>query len=107
MDRTTRRIRRIRLRSRHTSSQFTFEVRDQDGKWHKAAASGVFDNGPDSNSKDAAAGGVTPQTNNVTEPVWIGRDATGVRVRLDNGSAQDVMLHVIDSTTGKKPDKNI
>jgi hypothetical protein len=90
-----------------TSSQFTFEVRNQDGKWHKAAASSVFDNGPDSSSKDAAAGGATPQTKNVTEPVWIGRDATGVRVRLDNGSAQDVTLHVIDSTTGKKPEKNI
>jgi len=90
-----------------TSSQFTFEVRNQDGKWQKAAASGAFDNGPDSSSKDAAAGGATPQTNNVTEPVWIGRDATGVRVRLDNGSAQDVTLHVIDSTTGKKPEKNI
>jgi N-acetylmuramoyl-L-alanine amidase len=90
-----------------TSAQYTFEFRNADGKWLKAADSGTFDNGPDPGSKDANAGGATPQTKNVTEPVWIGRDVTGVRVRLDSGSAQDVTLHVIDSTTGKKPDTNV
>ncbi len=90
-----------------SSSQFTFEVRNQDGKWQKAADSGLFDTGADPGSPDAKNGGATPQTKNVTEPVWIGRDVTGVRVRLDDGSAQDVTLHVIDSTTGKKPEKNI
>jgi hypothetical protein len=90
-----------------SSAQYTFEFRNADGKWLKAADSGTFDNGPDPGSKDANAGGATPQTKNVTEPVWIGRDVTGVRVRLDSGSAQDVTLHVIDSTTGKKPGTNV
>jgi len=90
-----------------SSAQYTFEVRNGDGDWTKAADSGTFDNGPDPGSKDANAGGATPQTKNVTEPVWVGKNVTGVRVRLDSGSAQDVTLHVIDSTTGKKPDTNI
>ena len=90
-----------------SSARYTFEFRNQDGKWLKAADSATFDNGPDPGSKDANAGGATPQTKNVTEPVWVGKDVTGVRVRLDSGSAQDVTLHVIDSTTGKKPDTNV
>jgi hypothetical protein len=90
-----------------SSAQYTFEVRNPDGKWQKAADSGTFDNGPDLGSQDANAGGATPQTKNVTEPVWVGKDVTGVRVRLDSGSAQDVTLHVIDSTTGKKPVTNV
>jgi hypothetical protein len=90
-----------------SSAQYTFEVRTQDGMWQKAADSGTFDNGPDPGSQDASAGGATPQTKNVTEPVWVGKNVTGVRVRLDNGSAEDVTLHVIDSTTGKKPDTNV
>ena len=90
-----------------TSAQYTFEFRNNDGKWLKAADSGTFDNGPDPGSKDAKAGGATPQTKNVTDPVWVGRDVTGVRVRLDSGTAQDVTLHVIDSTTGHKPGTNV
>ena len=90
-----------------SSAQYAFEVRNPDGKWQKAGDSGTFDNGPDRGSQDANAGGATPQTKNVTEPVWIGKGVTGVRVRLDSGSAQDVTLHVIDSTTGKKPDTNV
>ena len=90
-----------------SSAQYTFEFRNAGGKWLKAADSGTFDNGPDPGSEDANAGGATPDTKNVSEPVWIGKDVTGVRLRLDSGSAQDVTLHVIDSTTGKKPDTNI
>jgi hypothetical protein len=87
-----------------SSARFTFEVRNKGGQWHKAADTGVFDNGPDPGTVDARHGGATPQTKNVTDPVWIGRDVTGVRLRLDDASAQDVTLHVIDSTTGQKPE---
>src|SRR2546430_13945102 len=89
-----------------TSSQFTFEVRDQDGKWHKAAASGVFDNGPHSNSKEAAAGGGTPQTNNVTEPVWIARGAAGGFVPLRTGAAPDVTADRVCTHARQKAGKN-
>jgi hypothetical protein len=89
------------------SAQYTFEVRNGKGEWHEAAQTGVFDNGPDQGSKDALAGGATAESKHVSEPVWVGRDVTGVRVRLDDGSAQDVTLHVIDSTRGKEPEKNV
>jgi len=89
------------------SSEYTIDVRNDDGEWQRATETTVFDNGPDPGTEDANAGGATPDTKHVTEPVWIGRDVTGVRVRLDSGSAEDVTLHVIDSTTGKKPEKNV
>jgi hypothetical protein len=87
-------------------AKYTFEVRDGRGDWRRAAETQVFDNGPDQGSQDAVHG-ATPDTKHVTEPVWVGRNVTGIRVRLDDGSAQDVTLHVIDSTTGKKPDTNV
>src|SRR5918994_5196962 len=88
-------------------AKYTFEVRNGNGEWRQAAETQVFDNGPDPGSQDALAGGATPDSKHVTEPVWVGKNVSGVRVRLDDGSAQDVKLHVIDSTTGKKPDKNL
>jgi hypothetical protein len=88
-------------------AKYTFEVRNGNGEWRKAADTQVFDNGPDPGSQDARAGGATPDSKHVSEPVWVGKNATGVRVRLDDGSAQDVTLHVIDSTTGKEPGKNV
>jgi hypothetical protein len=88
-------------------AKYTFEVRDGNGNWQKAADTQVFDNGPDPGSQDALAGGATPESKHITEPVWVGKNVSGVRVRLDDGSAQDVTLHVIDSTTGKKPEKNV
>lgn len=88
-------------------AKYTFEVRNGSGEWRNAAATQVFDNGPDPGSQDALAGGATPDSKHVTEPVWVGKNVSGVRIRLDDGSAQDVTLHVIDSTTGKKPEKNV
>src|SRR5262249_59194711 len=37
----------------------------------------------------------------------VGKDVSGVRVRLDDGTAQDVKLHVIASFDGKKPEANV
>jgi N-acetylmuramoyl-L-alanine amidase len=82
---------------------YTFEVRNGRGEWRQAAETTVFDNGPDPGTQDALHG-ATPESRHVSEPVWVGKDVTGVRVRLDNGAAQDVTLHVIDSTRGKKPE---
>ncbi len=88
-------------------AKYTFEVRNANGEWRQAAETQVFDNGPDPGSQDALAGGATPDSKHVSEPVWVGKNVSGVRVRLDDGSAQDVTLNVIDSTTGKKPEKNV
>jgi N-acetylmuramoyl-L-alanine amidase len=88
------------------AASYTFETRDGKGEWRQVAESSVFDNGPDEGTQDAVHG-ATPGSENVTEPVWVGRNVTGVRVRLDEGSAQDVTLHVVDSTRGKKPEGNL
>jgi len=85
---------------------YTFEVRNGQGQWRQAAETTVFDNGPDPGTQDAVHG-ATPESRHVSEPVWVGKDVTGVRVRLDDGAAQDVTLHVIDSTRGKKPETNV
>jgi hypothetical protein len=88
------------------NAAYTFDVRNGRGEWREAAETQLFDNGPDAGTQDAAHV-ATPESKNVSEPVWLGKDVTGVRVRLDDGSAQDVTLHVIDSTRGKKPTTNI
>jgi hypothetical protein len=88
------------------NAAYTFEVRNGQGEWRRVAETTVFDNGPDQGTQDAVHG-ATPDSRHVTEPVWVGKDVTGVRVRLDDGAAQDVTLHVIDSTRGKKPDTNV
>jgi N-acetylmuramoyl-L-alanine amidase len=88
------------------NAAYTFEVRNGRGEWRQAAETTVFDNGPDSGTQDAVHG-ATPESRHVSEPVWVGKDVTGVRVRLDSGAAQDVTLHVVDSTRGKKPDTNV
>jgi N-acetylmuramoyl-L-alanine amidase len=87
------------------ASDFTIEVRDGRGAWRQASEIGINDALPDPGSQDAAAAHTNAK--NASEPVWVGRNVTGVRVRLDNGSAQEVTLHVIDSTRGKKPDAHI
>jgi N-acetylmuramoyl-L-alanine amidase len=88
-----------------TGAEFTVEVRDGDGDWRRGADVGANDALPDQGSPDAAAAAHTDK--NVSEPIWIGKNVSGVRVRLDDGSVQDVKLHVIDSTRGKKPEASL
>jgi N-acetylmuramoyl-L-alanine amidase len=88
-------------------AEFTVEVRDGDGDWREGAEVGTNDALPDSGSTDAAAAAAHTGTKNVSEPIWVGKDVTGVRVRLNAGSAQDVQLHAVDSTRGKKPQTNV
>jgi N-acetylmuramoyl-L-alanine amidase len=87
-------------------AEFTVEVRDGGGNWRKGADVGANDALPDQGSPDAAAAAAHTDKN-VSEPIWVGKNVSGVRVRLDDGSVQDVKLHVIDSTRGKKPEVNV
>jgi N-acetylmuramoyl-L-alanine amidase len=87
-------------------AEFTIEVRDGGGDWGQGADVGANDTGPDDGTKDAAAV-ANAGTKNVSEPIWVGKDVTGVRVRLDSGSAKDVQLHAVDSTRGKRPEANL
>jgi N-acetylmuramoyl-L-alanine amidase len=87
-------------------AEFTVEVRDGGGNWRKGADVGANDALPDPGSPDAAAAAAHTDKN-VSEPIWVGKDVSGVRVRLDDGTVQDVKLHVIDSFRGKKPEANL
>jgi N-acetylmuramoyl-L-alanine amidase len=88
-------------------AEFTVEVRNGRGEWRQASDIGANDAVPDPGSPDATAAAARADTQNVSEPIWVGRDVSGVRVRLDNGTAADVALHVVDSTRGKVPEKNL
>ena len=88
-------------------AQFTVEVRNGGGAWRKAGEVGTNDAQPDPGSPDATAAAAHQGATNASEPIWVGKDVSGVRVRLDDGTAQDVKLHVIDSFDGKKPEANI
>jgi hypothetical protein len=88
-------------------ADFTVEVRDAGGNWRKAGDVGTNDAEPDPGSPDAAAAAARQGGTNASEPIWVGKDVSGVRVRLDDGSVQDVKLHVIDSFRGKKPEANV
>ena len=90
-----------------SGSEFTVEVRDGDGNWRKGSDIGSNDALPDAGSTDAKAAAAKADSENVSEPIYVGKDVSGVRVRLDNGTAQDVKLHVIDSFRGKKPEANV
>jgi hypothetical protein len=90
-----------------TGAEFAIEVRDGDGGWRKGSDVGANDALPDAGSPDAAAAAAKAHTKNVSEPIYVGKDVTGVRVRLDDGTAQDITLHVIDSFRGKKPEANL
>jgi hypothetical protein len=88
-------------------ADFTVEVRAGNGDWRTAGEVGTNDAEPDPGSPDATAAAAHQGATNASEPIWVGKDVSGVRVRLDDGTAQDVKLHVIDSFDGKKPDANV
>jgi hypothetical protein len=87
-------------------AEFTVEVRDGAGNWRQGADVGANDALPDQGSPDAAAAAAHTDKN-VSEPIWVGKNVSGVRIRLDDGTVHDVKLHVIDSTRGKKPEVNV
>jgi hypothetical protein len=80
------------------NAHFAVETRDHAGHWSKAADVQKTDYGPDAGSPETAS---VAAHGNVTEPVWLGDDDTKVRVRLDNGSAQDVTLKEVDALPSK------
>jgi hypothetical protein len=83
-------------------ASFTIETRDASGAWAPAGTVEALprDEGPDDGSVDAA----NLSAGNVSEPLWVGDGVTGVRVRLDGGTAADVDLHAVDSPPTGAPD---
>jgi N-acetylmuramoyl-L-alanine amidase len=84
------------------SAEFTIESRGADGTWTAATpveGDGEFDPG----TKDAARAATVPAHG--TEPVWIGEDATAVRVTLQGDApATDVAVAAVDAPSAPVPD---
>jgi hypothetical protein len=78
------------------TAQFQVERRGSDGRWRAVGAVEQEDDGPDPGTVEytrahAAAAG------NVSTPLWVGKDASEVRVRLTAGSARAVALTRVET----------
>ena len=84
------------------NAEFTIESRSADGSW--TAATGIEgDTEVDPGTKDEARAATVP--GNGTEPVWIGEDATAVRVTLGGETpATNVTVAAVDAQTASVPD---
>jgi hypothetical protein len=84
---------------------FTVEARAADGSWSAAPPLDASDVGPDAGTQDAAPAAEAAATGeHATEPVWIGDDATAVRVTVDGGTATDVSVAAVVDSGGTTPD---
>lgn len=84
-------------------SEFTVEVQRGTEEWETVSSVGRVDNGPDPNSSEAAHADASATTTNASEPVWVGNDVSAVRVRLDDGAADNVDLQTVDAATPTTP----
>jgi hypothetical protein len=80
---------------------FVVEVQSTDGSWSENVL-GAADTGADAGTPDAARAEAFPD--NATEPLWVGDDATAVRVTLEEGVASDVEVAAIESEPAPAPD---
>ena len=85
-------------------AEFTVEVQRTDGTWDAAAALAADDTEPDSGTADAARQEALPGPEHATDPVWVGEEATAVRVSVDSGTPSDVTVAAVDSTPAAAPD---
>ena len=86
-------------------ASFTVEARSSDGSWSAAPALDASDVAPDAGTQDAAPAAEAASTGeHATEPVWIGDDATAVRVTVEGGTATDVSVAAVVESSGTTPD---
>jgi hypothetical protein len=87
------------------AATFTVEARASDGTWSAAPTLDASDVAPDAGTQDAAPAAEAASTGeHATEPVWIGDDATAVRVTVDGGTATGVSLAAVVEGGGTTPD---
>jgi len=85
------------------AAEFSVEVRGADGTWTKPTQVGAdADNQAEPGTQDAVGAAQHPATT-ASEPVWIGNDATAVRVVLDSGVASNVTLATVDAEPAATP----
>jgi len=83
-------------------AEFTIESRAADGTWSPATPV-EGDTEVDPGTKDAARAATVPE--HATEPVWIGEDATAVRVTVTGDTpVTDVKVAAVDAEPAPVPD---
>jgi len=87
-----------------SEAEFTVEVQRADGTWDAAEGLAGDDTGTDGGTPDAANEAALPGPEHATDPVWVGEDATAVRVTVDDGTVSDVTVAAVNSTSAAAPD---
>ncbi|MEX2255298.1 MAG: peptidoglycan recognition protein [Acidimicrobiia bacterium] len=87
------------------AASFTIEARSSDGTWSPAPPVEAADLAADDGTKDVApVAAAASENEHATDPVWIGEDATAVRVTVDEGTATDVTVAAVVDSTPPAPD---
>lgn len=85
-------------------AEFTVEVQRSDGTWDAAEDLAGDDTGTDAGTPDATSEQAIPGPDHATDPVWVGEDATAVRVSVEDGAVSDVTVAAVDSESAAVPD---
>ena len=88
------------------ATEFTIEVQHADGTWSKATAvDGDSDGQAEAGTQDAIAAAADPSI--ATDPIWVGDDATAVRVTVADGSATNVTVEAVDASAADPPSGSV
>jgi hypothetical protein len=84
------------------STEFTIEVQHADGTWAPAKeVHGDSDRQVETGTEDAV--GATADAATSTDPIWIGDEATAVRVTVAEGTATNVTVEAVDAASADPP----
>lgn len=82
------------------NTKFTVEVRSTGGEWTKPTP---IEGGNETDRGTQDAAGAASVSGSVSDPVWVGEDATAVRVAVTSGAASDVSLAAVDAAPATAP----
>jgi hypothetical protein len=83
-------------------TEFTVEVRNDDGEWKAVGTVGAVDVAPDPGSPDARSAAHRVGVANTSEPLWIG-NADVVRITASTGAVSDVTLAAVSAPAAHAP----